>query len=204
MANVQDMINSLLQRKKSQSNIPQVSSQPHASVKSINRYGPTYDVFNPALEQAREGVKGVVETQQSLKTLDSLFEKADKDIPSMPEQKQAFKKGISRGLGSASVLGVVPAQVLGMADEGAMSYGQTKEAFGTQIARGLGERGVVTNQDVERIFQALPKNNDTTPVRQNNKLFIRKILSDRINQYNQIYDALRKKKAQNGKPVQQS
>jgi hypothetical protein len=199
--NVQDLLSTLLQRKKQPTqNIPQVSSQPHASVKSINRYGPTYEVFNPALEQAKEGVKGVVETQQALKTLNSIFDKADVDIPAMPDQETAFKKGVSRGLGSAGAFGVVPAQAFGMADEGAMSFGNTKEAFGTQVARGLGERGVVTNQDVERIFRALPKNNDTVSVRTNNRVFIKKVLSDRINQYNQIYSALKRKKS-SGQPV---
>ena len=198
MANqsVNDLLAALTNRKKQQSKdvVPQVSSKPYASVKSINRYGPTYEVFNPALEQAREGVKGVVESQQALKTLDSIFQKADVDIPAQPTQEQAFKSGVRRGFGKFSVGGVIPSQMVGMQDPGATSFDQVKEAFGTQVARGLGERGVVTNQDVERIFKALPKDNDLDVTRKSNKEFIRKVISDRINQYNQIYNALKSKK----------
>lgn len=195
MSSIQDMVNALTKRKNQEQAIPQVSSKPYASVTKIGRTGPQVEIFNPALEQAKEGVKGVVETQQALKTLESIFDKADQDIPAAEEQTEAFKSGIKRGLGRASIFGVSPAQAVGMADEGAMSFNQTKEAFGTNVARGLGERGVVTNQDVERIFKALPKENDTKSVRQNNRKFVRKVLADRINQYNKIYKVLRARKS---------
>ena len=138
-----------------------------------------------------------------MKALNTIFEKAEQDIPAMPKQKQAFKKGVSRGLGRLSVMGQVPAQMFGRADEGAMSYHQIREAFGTQIARGLGERGVVTNQDVERIMRALPKDNDTVNVRARNKEYINTILRNRIEQYNKIYETLRSRRGNPSLTVEQ-
>jgi hypothetical protein len=116
--------------------------------------------------------KAKFEATNALTTIEQVFASADRLIPADQSGPRAVVGGFGRQLGAASGL-----------DENARAFEQYKEGVLSITIRGLGERGVLTDQDVQRARMLLPAFGDSAVVRQTKKQELMTLLQSRLAQY---------------------
>lgn len=158
-------------------------------MKSFNRLGPQYEVFDPVQKMVEEGAKPTMEAMGGLSTVRSLFQAADEKIPARQDPSEAAMSGFGRAFGRTT-----PARFLGMADEPARAFEATRQTFLGELARSLSqERGVLTNQDIKRVESSLPTEDDSIYTRSEKLKFIESLIREKIERYNRISRLLGKR-----------
>jgi hypothetical protein len=148
------------------------------------------------VETASEKKSSEIEKEmQSIDSMvESIYKTANELIPAVESPAEAEKLGIKRGLGSASILGMRPQRLIGLSDENTIAYNEIMKAEATPIIRSMGEKGMLTNQDIERALGLFPKNSDSTKLRKTRRDKLAEFLKSKIKVY---YSKL------NGSPVGQ-
>lgn len=152
--------------------------------KSLSRQGPVFEVVNPSAMELEKTAEGVANARDMLDVLDTIRETADKLIPAPDTVKLGPIESGFMGdvVGLQRTLGNMP--LIRTEDTGVRSWEQYKSSIGSIMARGFGEKGVLTNADIDRVLQWLPKPNDTNQLRQTNFENIRKFVSAKIKSAN--------------------
>lgn len=115
--------------------------------------------------------------------VDTLFKTAENLIPAVEDPKKAEALGMKRSLGAASIFGMRPQRLFGASDENVIAYNETMKAEATPIIRSMGEKGMLTNQDIERALGLFPKNSDSIQLRKTRREELRKFLKSKIEVY---------------------
>lgn len=113
----------------------------------------------------------------------TLFDTAERLIPAVEDPKKAELLGMKRSLGSASILGIRPQRLFGGSNEDVIAYNETMKAEATPIIRSMGEKGMLTNQDIERALGLFPKNSDSIKLRKTRREELGKFLKAKIEAY---------------------
>jgi len=110
--------------------------------------------------------------------IESLFSISDKLIPAQEGGRSSVVEGAKRS-GGATLFGrlISPSEE----SEDARSFKQSIEAIATPLIRSLGEKGMLTNQDIKRSLNLLPKFDDSIRGRNTNRKILGDFLKSKVN-----------------------
>lgn len=114
---------------------------------------------------------------------ESIWSAADKLIPAEEIPAKAEQVGMVRKAKTASIFGIMPQRAFGVSDENALAYKQMIKAEATPFMRALGEKGMMTNQDIQRGLDLTPGLSDSKKLRQTKKEEFSKFIKSKIKAY---------------------
>jgi len=187
MPNQNDILKRLMARRAGTEEIPTGTV---SSTTKINRQGPQIEVLNPTFEGLKEGAKSLPDTQNAIFALNYIYDKADELIPAAEDPQQSIFDGMKRSFGTSGI-----GRMLGAGDNGALAFQKLREPYAPLLRAQVGDKGAASEGDVQRILKGFPSNDDTKLARQTSREASNQILRNRIKLYNEMYRALKKKKA---------
>jgi len=159
------------------------SPAPVAYTDQFNRMGPTIKVMNPGIEESKKTLEGVAQARVLFNQLDVVKSAADRLIPAADVVKigpvESGFMGSVRGL--QRQVGNLP--MIRTEEAGVRPWEQYSNGVLAILARGLGEKGVLTEQDVERVKGLLPRADDTTVSRETNFNELKTFVKSKIDLY---------------------
>lgn len=132
-------------------------------------------------EKKAEEVKNEINSINNM--VATVFDAANRLIPAPKDIAQAEKLGIKRGAQTTSILGIRPQRLLGWSDEDALAFEQIKKGEATPLIRSLGEKGMLTNQDIQRALELMPGLSDSVKLRKTKQEELGKFLNSKIKAY---------------------
>ena len=131
--------------------------------------------------------KKAEETRAEMTAVDNMaiavWDAANRLIPAPEIVKEAERKGIERKAKTISIFGIRPQRAFGISDEDALAFEQIKRGEATPLIRALGEKGMLTNQDIQRALELMPGLSDSKKLRQTKKQELSTFLKSKIKAY---------------------
>ena len=110
--------------------------------------------------------------------VDSLWNEANTLLPAQESGREAVFKGAERGFkGTAMGRLIVPSEE----GENVRAFTEARKALATPLIRSLGEKGMLTNQDVQRALNLMPTSSDTIKQRDTKKGILSRFLQSKVN-----------------------
>ena len=133
--------------------------------------------------QQKKAATAKNEVQEIDNMVTNLFEAGNRLIPAIDDPKKAELVGAARSAGAMSLFGLRPQRALGLSDENVIAYNEIMKAEATPIIRSMGEKGMLTNQDIQRALGLFPKNSDSTQLRNTRKRELSTFLRSKVKAY---------------------
>ncbi len=135
--------------------------------------------------QEKKVIEVTAESQAVDNMISAVWNAADRLVPAPEDVGEAERLGWKRGASTANIFGIRPQRAFGISDESALGFEQIKKAQATPLIRALGEKGMLTNQDIQRAYNMMPTFGDSKILRNTKKEEMTKFLKSRISAYSQ-------------------
>lgn len=185
MATQKDMIEAL-RRRRSTSPVPTGSV---GEVTKVSRTGPTVEYINPTFEGVKAEAKDIPAVITALNVLRDMYSTADKHVPAPEKDFDAFWTGVGREIGTNPI-----GRAVGRGHTGAQIFKDITRPSTPIFRKAVGDAGAFTKEDRAALERLYPDMGESEQVRKEKLINAERLISKRIQTYNQMYNALKQRR----------
>lgn len=166
---------------------PELISQEFQRELEQRRQKGEVDIQKAIKEQQEKDLRKAQVAMQSIDNMvDEVWKQAESLVPAQEKGRQAVLTGAGRAFAGTSLGRLATSSEMG---ESARAFEQFKNAIATPLIRELGEKGMLTNQDIERSKALLPRGDDTKQLRKIKRDAMNKFLSSKVRAHFELINA---------------